>query len=229
MIEKLIAENKRRFLLQLFAEGDGDGAGDGNGSGSEGGDGGGEGSQGAVELPSFDDFLKEEGNQAEFDRRVQKAVNTAVANAQEKWKALTDDKLSEAEKLAKMNKEEKALYKAQQAEAELAALKAKMATAELEKEARTQLVIIISLAESATAISTVTIPVAGIFLIIPYSTMNVVPITLCSISESLIPRLFKRLLLIVTSPLVSYLVSYLFSYLFSYQYKQSYIRSRFLP
>lgn len=63
-------------------------------------------------------------------------MNTAVANAQEKWKALTDDKLSEAEKLAKMNKEEKALYKAQQAEAELAALKAKMATAELEKEAR---------------------------------------------------------------------------------------------
>ena len=94
-------------------------------------------------------------------------------------------------------------------------------TEELEKEARTQLVIIILSAESATAISTVTIPVAGIFLIIPYSTMNVVPITLCSISESLIPRLFKRLLLIVTSPLVSYL--------FSYQYKQSYIHSRFLP
>ncbi len=133
MIEKLIAENKRRFLLQLFAEGDGDGAGDGNGSGSgEGGD----GSQGTNEPMSFDDFLKGEGNQAEFDRRVQKAVNTAVANAQEKWKALTDNKLSEAEKLAKMNKEEKALYKAQQAEAELEALRAKMATAELEKEAR---------------------------------------------------------------------------------------------
>lgn len=137
MIEKLIAENKRRFLLQLFAEGDGGGDGNGNGSGSgEGGEGSGEGSQGTAELLSFDDFLKGEGNQAEFDRRVQKAVNTAVANAQEKWKALTDDKLSEAEKLAKMNKEEKALYKAQQAEAELAALKAKMATAELEKEAR---------------------------------------------------------------------------------------------
>ena len=131
MIEKLIAENKRRFLLQLFAEGDGDGAGDGNGSGSEGGDGGGDEGQGTAGPLSFDDFLK-----GEFDRRVQKAVNTAVANAQEKWKALTDDKLSEAEKLAKMNKEEKALYKAQQAEAELAALKAKMATAELEKEAR---------------------------------------------------------------------------------------------
>ena len=136
MIENLIAENKRRFLLQLFAEGDGDGAGDGNGSGSEGGDGGGDEGQGTAGPLSFDDFLEGEGNQAEFDRRVQKAVNTAVANAQEKWKALTDDKLSEAEKLAKMNKEEKALYKAQQAEAELAALKAKMATAELEKEAR---------------------------------------------------------------------------------------------
>ena len=124
MIEKLIAENKRRFLLQLFAEGDGDGAGDGNGSGSEGGDGGGDEGQGTAGPLSFDDFLEGEGNQAEFDRRVQKAVNTAVANAQEKWKALTDDKLSEAEKLAKMNKEEKALYKAQQAEAELAAINA---------------------------------------------------------------------------------------------------------
>ena len=90
-------------------------------------------------------------------------------------------------------------------------------TEELAKEARTQLVIIILSAESATDISTVTIPVAGIFLIIPYSTMNVVPITLCSISESLIPRLFKRLLFMITSPL------------FSYQYKQSYIRSRLLP
>ena len=46
---------------------------------------------------------------------------------------------------------------------------------------------------------------AGIALIIPYSTINVVPITLCSISESLIPRLFKRLFPILISPLVSYL------------------------
>ena len=50
MIEKLIAENKRRFLLQLFAEGDGGGDGNGNGSG--------EGSQCTAELLSFDDFLK---------------------------------------------------------------------------------------------------------------------------------------------------------------------------
>ena len=142
MIEKLMTENRRRILLQLFAEGNGggsqegrDGSGSGDGGNSGSGSGSGEGNSGQEPL-SFDDFLKIEGNLAEFDRRVQRAVNTAVANAQEKWKALTDDKLSEAEKLAKMNKEEKALYKAQQAEAELAALKAKMATAELEKEAR---------------------------------------------------------------------------------------------
>lgn len=56
MIEKLIAENKRRFLLQLFAEGDGDGAGDGSGSGPGEGDGSGEGSQGTNEPMSFVTF-----------------------------------------------------------------------------------------------------------------------------------------------------------------------------
>ena len=98
--------------LQLFAEG-GDGAGvdGGNGGGSGEGEGaGGEGGTGGDTPPSFDDFLKTGSNQAEFDRRVQKAVNTAVTKAQEKWQALADDKLSEAEKLAKMTKEEKAQY-----------------------------------------------------------------------------------------------------------------------
>lgn len=133
MYKEILDENKRKLMLQLFADGgDGGGSGEGDGGGEPGGGEGG----GGNDPVSFDDFLKLEGNQAEFDRRIQKAVNSAVTKAQEKWKALTDDKLSEAEKLAKMNKEEKALYKAQQAEAELAALKAKMATAELEKEAR---------------------------------------------------------------------------------------------
>ena len=71
--------------LQLFAEGDGDEGGteDGNGGGDGAGSEGGEGNQ---EPLSFDEFLKGEGNQAEFDRRVQKAVNTAVSKAQAKWK-----------------------------------------------------------------------------------------------------------------------------------------------
>ena len=123
--------------LQLFAEGDGDdgGAGDGNGNG----DGAGTGSNGADGTVTFDDFLKGEGNQAEFDRRVQKAVNTAVTNAQAKWKALTDDKLSEAEKLAQMTKEEKAEYKASKLEKELEELKRQNARSDMAKTARKML------------------------------------------------------------------------------------------
>ena len=88
--------------LQIFAEGDGDGGVHANGDGVE------NGKSGDKNHPlSFDDFLKQGGNQAEFDRRVQKATQTAVANAKQKWKALTDDKMSEAERLAQMTKEEK--------------------------------------------------------------------------------------------------------------------------
>ena len=93
--------------LQVFADGEGDGSGAGDGN--EDGTGAGSGDSGNE--MSFDDFLGQAENRAEFDRRVQKAVNTAVTKAQEKWQALTDDKLSEAEKLAKMTKEEKAEYK----------------------------------------------------------------------------------------------------------------------
>ena len=106
---------KYKLFLQLFTEGDDGGTGDGNGDGS--------GTGGNNEPMSFDDFLGQEGNQAEFDRRVNKAIKTAVANEKEKWKTLTDDKLTEAEKLAKMTKEEKAEYRAKKAEKELEDLK----------------------------------------------------------------------------------------------------------
>ena len=127
--------------LQLFAEGgDGAGADGGNGGGSGDGEGaGGEGGNGGDTPPSFDDFLKTGGNQAEFDRRVQKAVNTAVKNAQEKWQALTDDKLSEAEKLAKMTKEEKAQYMQQKKEKELTDREAAITRKELMAEAKNTL------------------------------------------------------------------------------------------
>lgn len=128
--------------LQLFAEGEGagsgssgDGAGAGEGSGAGSGDGG-EGGNGSL---SFDDFLKQEGNQAEFDRRVQKAIDTAVTNAQKKWKDIHDDKLSEAEKLAKMTNEEKAAYRMSQMEKELNAFKEKDALTEMSKTARKML------------------------------------------------------------------------------------------
>ena len=119
--------------LQLFAEGEGDGSGvgDDGGAGAGSGDGGNE--------MSFDDFLGQAENRAEFDRRVQKAVNTAVTKAQEKWQALTDDKLSEAEKLAKMTKEEKAEYKNRKLEKELADLKRQNSLSEMSKTARKML------------------------------------------------------------------------------------------
>ena len=125
--------------LQLCAEG-GDGAGADGGNGGGSGEGaGGEGGAGGDTPPSFDDFLKTGGNQAEFDRRVQKAVNTAVTKAQEKWQALADDKLSEAEKLAKMTKEEKAQYMQQKREKELTDREAAITRKELMAEAKNTL------------------------------------------------------------------------------------------
>lgn len=117
--------------LQIFAEGDG--------AGAEGGNGGGTGAEGGDKPQSFDDFLKGDGNQAEFDRRVQKAVNTAVNKAQEKLKALSDDKLSEAEKLARMTNEEKAQYMHQKKEKELSEREAAITRKELMAEAKNTL------------------------------------------------------------------------------------------
>lgn len=129
---------KSSAKLQLFAEGEGDGAvGNeltGNATGATG-----EKPQSAQELLSFDDFLLQDGNQAEFDRRVQKAIQTAVLNAQKKWETLTDDRVSEAEKLAQMTGEQKEKYRADKAERELADLKRQIALGEMAKTARKML------------------------------------------------------------------------------------------
>ena len=130
--EKKVEWNcKLPMKLQFFAENGGGAEGD---AGSNGGGDGAENGGAGKDL-SFDDFLKTEKNQAEFDRRIQRAVNTAVSNAQEKWKALTDDKLSEAEKLAKMTKEEKAQYLQTKREKELADREAAITRKELKAEA----------------------------------------------------------------------------------------------
>lgn len=123
--------------MQLFAEGAGAGAGDpGNGGGTAGNGGAGSSEGDGGTLLSFDDFLKQEGNQAEFDRRVQKAIDTAVSNAQKKWNDLHDDKLSEAKKLAKMTNEEKAAYRMSQMEKELNAFKEKDTLSQMSSTAR---------------------------------------------------------------------------------------------
>ena len=128
---------KDYLALQLFAESEGSGAAGepaGDGSGATG-----EGTTGTQTEPlSFDDYLAQ-GGQAEFDRRVQKAIQTAVSNAQKKWQTMTDGKVSEAEKLAQMTSEEKAEYRAKKAEQELADLKKQIALGDMAKTARKML------------------------------------------------------------------------------------------
>lgn len=135
------------FNLQYFAQSSEDGGGDDSGSGMAGDGAGTGGDTGAGDdagddsgttEPTFDDLLKG-GHQAEFDRRVQKAINTAMTKAQEKWQALTDDKLSEAEKLARMSKEEKEDYLSQKHEKELAEREAAITRRELAAEAKNTL------------------------------------------------------------------------------------------
>lgn len=116
-----LARCKMPMDIQFFADGGeeaGNADGDGGGSRDAGGTDEKSKEDGKGEM-SFDDFLKGDGNQAEFDRRVQKAVSKAVSNAQEKWKVLTDDKVSEAEKLAKMTAAEKQQYLDQKRQKEL--------------------------------------------------------------------------------------------------------------
>ena len=127
---KIFNRCKLPMMLQLFADGDGAGAG---------GEGGGTGEDDSVEndkTKSFDEILGDKEYQKEFDRRMQKAIDTAVKNAQEKWQVLTDDRVSEAEKLAKMNKDEQAEYRRQKHEKELANREAAITKRELMAEAK---------------------------------------------------------------------------------------------
>lgn len=59
-------------------------------------------------IQTFDEVLSNKEYQAEFDRRVQKAIETAKG----KWQEINDAEKSEAEKLEKMNKEQKLEYQA---------------------------------------------------------------------------------------------------------------------
>lgn len=135
---------ERPLNLQMFAEdGDGGSTGDGNDSGAgEGDDSNNEDDKGGDQKPTFDDFLKDADNQSEFDRRVNKAIDKAVSNAQRKWQTLTDDKVSEAEKLAKMNKDEKAEYQRtkerQEFKAEKAAFEREKLTVEIKSDLQKQ-------------------------------------------------------------------------------------------
>lgn len=140
MRENRLYHDTLPMQLQFFAESGVGTGGDGGGSGSEDGAAG-SGEEGASGSgpQSFDEFLQGEGHQAEFDRRVQEAVSAAIASEKTKWQAMTDDKLSEAEKLAKMTKEEKAQYLQQKKEQELNDREAAITRKELMAEAKNTL------------------------------------------------------------------------------------------
>lgn len=130
--------------LQLFAGGEGDGAdgngtgaGDGTGSGGEG-----DGGNGTGEGKSFEDFLKDPENQAEFDRRVAKALNTQKEKLDGEYQSSLEEAKKEGERLAKMNAEQKKQYEAEKSDQiikdqqkEIERLKQEAMKAELSKEA----------------------------------------------------------------------------------------------
>ena len=147
--------------LQFFAEPDGGagggagGAGGGGASGNAGGTGaepgaaGGEGAAGqgaeggtgqAAGSPmSFDDFLKDPKNQAEFDRRVGKALETNRSKMQAELNTKVQEAVTEAEKMAKMNAEQKAQYEREKKEKEIADREAAITKRELMATAKEQL------------------------------------------------------------------------------------------
>lgn len=144
--------------LQFFAEPDGGagggagGAGGGGASGNAGGTGGEpgaaggqEGAEGAggaagADTPlSFDDFLKDPKNQAEFDRRVGKALETSRSKMQAEINTKVQEAVTEAERLAKMNAEQKAQYEREKKEKEIADREAAITKRELMATAKEQL------------------------------------------------------------------------------------------
>lgn len=80
---------------------------------------------------TFDDFLKDRKNQAEFDRRVQQAIQTA----QDNWKTINDAEKSEAERLAKMNETQKLQYQLQKQQKDYEAMQRKLNARDLKDEA----------------------------------------------------------------------------------------------
>ncbi|WP_051196050.1 DUF4355 domain-containing protein [Clostridium paraputrificum] len=110
------------------------GANGGSGTGADGGngEGAGEGTQGQEGGDkSFDDVLKDKKYQSEFDKRVAKALETAKSKWETDYQAKIQEAKTEAEKLAKMNADQKAEYEKQKKLDELAKREKDITTREL--------------------------------------------------------------------------------------------------
>lgn len=86
---------------------------------------------GAAVPKTFDEMLKESNYQSEFDRKVQKSLETAKA----KWEAEQEAKQSEAEKLAKMKDDERRNYELEQARKKQEEAELRLSAYELKEEA----------------------------------------------------------------------------------------------
>lgn len=124
-----------KMNLQLMAD---TGAGGGTPSQTDGGDntdaGADEGSNtGGTDnqTPSFDDVLSQNNYKAEFDKRLKEAIQTA----QTEWETKQQEKITEAEKLKKMNADEKAKYEQDKRTKELDKREKDITTRELKAQA----------------------------------------------------------------------------------------------
>ena len=88
-----------------------------------------------TQTQTFDDVLANKEFQAEFDRRMQKAVQTHETKLKEKWKMEQDNQKSEAERLAQMNETEKLQYKLKKQEEANQEIQKKLDARDLKDEA----------------------------------------------------------------------------------------------
>lgn len=95
----------------------------------------GEGITGNEGDKSFDDVLKDKKYQSEFDKRVTKALETAKSKWETEKATELENAKTEAEKLAKMNAEQKAKYEEDKKVAELEKREKDITTRELKAQA----------------------------------------------------------------------------------------------
>lgn len=86
---------------------------------------------GASEVMTFDEILQDKHYQSEFDKKVAKALETAKT----KWEQDAEVKRTEAEKLAKMDADEKHKYELDKAKSEMSEAVSKLNAYELKEEA----------------------------------------------------------------------------------------------
>ncbi|ELQ0171752.1 DUF4355 domain-containing protein [Clostridium perfringens] len=121
----------------LNADGGAGNGGAGTTTGGEGTNGGstGEGAEGSEGDKSFDDVLKDKKYQSEFDKRIAKALETAKSKWETEKATELENAKTEAEKLAKMNVEQKAKYAEEKRIAELEKREKDITTRELKAQA----------------------------------------------------------------------------------------------